>query len=127
MKAQIRLSFCTGDVAAILLVVLLAMGTACAFAFQNDVEGSAAVQVYQDGRLLKELALSEDAEMEISGQYSNVVEIRGGRAAIVKSDCPGEDCVHSGWINGPGRSIVCLPNRVELRIVGEGEVDFTVG
>ena len=55
------------------------------------------------------------------------VVIRDGRAAILESDCPGGDCIHSGWISQPGRSIVCLPNRVELRIAGQGDVDFVVG
>ena len=48
--------------------------------------------------------------------------------AITGSDCPGEDCVHSGWIKASGRSIVCLPNKVEIRIVGQSDdVDFVVG
>ncbi|MBQ8917117.1 MAG: NusG domain II-containing protein, partial [Oscillospiraceae bacterium] len=49
------------------------------------------------------------------------------RACIAQSTCPGEDCVHSGWISSPGRSVVCLPNRVEIRITGSSEVDFVVG
>ena len=63
---------------------------------------------------------------EIGGAYINRVEVRDGRIAIVDSDCPGEDCVHSGWISRPGRSIVCLPNRLEIRVTGTSDVDFVV-
>jgi len=46
---------------------------------------------------------------------------------IAESTCPGNDCVHSGKIHSAGRSIVCLPNRVEIRITGESDVDYVVG
>ena len=49
-------------------------------------------------------------------------------AAFTESDCPGRDCVHSGSIGSTGRSIVCLPNRVEIRVISaEADVDFVVG
>ena len=39
-----------------------------------------------------------------------------------------EDCVGCGWSNATGRSIVCLPNGLEIRIVsGQSDVDFVVG
>ena len=82
--------------------------------------------IYQDGSLIRELSLGTDTEVVIEGDYKNVVTIKDGKAAITRSDCPGTDCVHSGWIHEAGRSIVCLPNRVELRIEGVSEVDFVV-
>ena len=64
----------------------------------------------------------------LTNVYTNRIEIKDGKVFITESDCPGEDCVHSGWISEGGRSIVCLPNRVEIRIEGEteSEVDFIV-
>ena len=82
--------------------------------------------IYQDGSLIRELSLGTDTEVVIGGDYENVVTIKDGKAAITRSDCPVTDCVHSGWIHEAGRSIVCLPNRVELRIEGVSEVDFVV-
>ena len=76
---------------------------------------------------IKQLPLEMDAKVEVDGEYHNVIEIRDRKAAVVESDCPGEDCVHSGWTGTPGRSVVCLPNRVEIRIVGmDSDVDFVV-
>ena len=128
MKTNLRLSFQRGDWIAIALVAILAAGTAAAFLLPASGSESALLQVYQDGSMIKELPLDADTDFEVHGEYTNYVSISGGRAAIVNSDCPGQDCMHSGWISNAGRSIVCLPNRVELRIVGlESEVDFTVG
>ena len=67
--------------------------------------------------------------MTVGGLYTNRITVRGGRIAITESSCPGEDCVHSGWIDRPGRSLVCLPNRVEIRLEGpaaEDDVDAVV-
>ena len=36
------------------------------------------------------------------------------------------DMMDQGKTDKPGKTIVCLPNRVELRIEGESEVDFVV-
>ena len=74
------------------------------------------------------MPLSENAEYVIRSEFENIIAVQDGRAAIIRSDCPGEDCVHSGWISAAGRSIVCLPNRAEVRIVGKvSDVDFVVG
>ena len=70
----------------------------------------------------------ENTEILIENNYTNKLVVKDGKVAIVESDCPGMDCVHSGRISGKGRSLVCLPNRVEIRIEGEmeSEVDFIV-
>ena len=54
-----------------------------------------------------------------SGLYTNTIEIDGSRAHIVEANCPDQVCVHSGWIETPGQSIVCVPARLILRIEGE--------
>lgn len=118
-----------GDLFAVLLVAALGVGVFLAF-LPGRAQTPEALEIYQDGELLRRVSLLEDQTFVIQGAYQNRVEIQGGRVAIVESDCPGEDCVHSGWQSTPGQSIVCLPNRVELRILGtpqEGEVDGVSG
>ena len=127
MNKNLRLSFQKGDIIAVAAVVLLAVAVAAAFLPGSGTAENAVVRVYRDGELTDTLPLNADAQLEISGSYTNMLEIRDGSAAITASDCPGGDCVHSGWIERPGRSIVCLPNRVEIRLEGENEVDFIVG
>lgn len=120
-------SFRKGDLFAVALVAALALAAAAAFFPAGNAGENAVVQVYRDSLLIRELPLDADAEFEIGGEYTNTVRISGGRVCIESSDCPGSDCVHSGWISRPGRSIVCLPNRTEIRIAGQADVDFVVG
>ena len=37
------------------------------------------------------------------------------------SDCPGQDCVHSGAVSRAGQSIVCLPARIVVELVGAAD------
>ena len=76
-----------------------------------------------DGEVIRELRLEENTEITVEGAYRNTISVRDGKIAFTHSDCPGEDCVHSGWISAPGRSAVCLPNRVEIRLEGEADTD----
>jgi len=126
MKNGLRLAFRKGDLLAIALVIVLAIGVAVCFVPQKTAAQNPVVQIFQDGRLVQELPLNADASVEICGDYLNTVSVKGGRAGFSGSNCPGQDCVHSGWISDAGRSVVCLPNRVEIRITGASDVDFVV-
>ena len=127
-KNRIRLTFCKGDVAVIIFVTLLAVLIGGLFLMRTGKDKGKTVVVYREGEKIQELSLYEEREILIENSYTNKLMIKNGKVAIVESDCPGMDCVHSGWIKGKGRSLVCLPNRVEIRIEGEAEpeVDFIV-
>ena len=126
MADRKRLSFRAGACIAVALVLALAVGIGLLFLPPSDT-GEAVVRIYRNGELLRELPLSAEERVEINGKYENTVEIRDGAVAITHSTCPGEDCVHSGRTSKPGRSLVCLPNGVEIRIVGSRDIDFVVG
>ncbi len=125
-KKHMKLEFCKYDFLAIGIVAAIAILVSVIFWTSVGAEEGSMLSVYQEGVLIKELSLDSDVEFVIEGDYKNVITIKDGKAAITESDCPGTDCVHSGWIHEAGRSIVCLPNRVELRIEGTSEVDFVV-
>ena len=127
MNSQNRLRFQKGDIFAVALVVMLAVVTVFCFLPKDDSVARVA-EIYLDGERIETLNLSKDQMVSIDGNYHNTVTVSGGKVAITASDCPGEDCVHSGAITAPGRSIVCLPNGVEVRVVGQSaDVDFVVG
>lgn len=58
------------------------------------------------------------------GQYNKVLMVKGG-VRMIEANCPDKLCTHQGKIERQGPLIVCLPNRVVLRIVGgeEGDID----
>lgn len=122
-----RLRFQKGDVTVIAGIVLLALLVFFAFLPPKDAPAAYA-EIYQEGRLLKTVLLSQDQEFTVTGKYTNTVTVCNGKIAVTHSDCPGGDCVSCGWADGVGRSIVCLPNALEIRVMaGSGDVDFVVG
>lgn len=112
------------DLAAIAGILLVAVVLFCLFLPR---ESGACAEVYQDGRLVRRVFLSEDQEFTVTGKYTNTVTVRNGKIAVTASDCPGGDCVGCGWQKNAGKSIVCLPNALEIRVTSGGEVDFVVG
>ena len=127
-KNAMRLTFCKGDVAVIFFVIMLAVLIGVNFVMYTGSGKGELVVVYQEGEKIQELSLHKDREILIENSYTNKLKVENGKVSIAESDCPGMDCVHSGWIWEKGRSLVCLPNRVEVRIEGETEsdVDFIV-
>ena len=121
------LRFRKGDVLAIALVALFAVVVLICYIPKSQT-GSVEAQIYQEGVLLKTLPLDADTSFDVVGKYINTITVENGKIAITASDCPGEDCVHSGAIHSSGRSLVCLPNEVEVRVVNShSDVDFVVG
>ncbi|MDK2800730.1 MAG: hypothetical protein PWP27_772 [Clostridiales bacterium] len=63
--------------------------------------------------------------IEIQTQYGyNKVEIEKNRVRVVEADCPDKLDVLAGWISRANQMIVCLPNRMVVKIVGKNtEID----
>ena len=68
----------------------------------------------------------------LTGPEERVYESRGytlrvtfteGSAQVTASDCPTQDCVHTGAITRSGQSIVCLPARLIVELEGTGDTD----
>lgn len=122
-----HLRFQKWDIAVIAAVALLAVLVFALF-LPKDTATGAYAEIYQDGKRIKSVSLSQDQTFTVEGAYSNTITVQDGKIAVTASDCPGSDCVHCGWISGTGRSIVCLPNGLEIRVVaGSSDVDFVVG
>ena len=121
-----RLQFGKWDIIVIAGVLVLAVLVFCLFL--PGQETAAYAEIYLDGELVKTVSLSENQEFTVTGRYVNVITINDGKIAVTESDCPGEDCVHCGWSGDAHKSIVCLPNGLEIRIVSApSDVDIVVG
>lgn len=126
MSHKENLRFRKGDFLAIGLVFILAV--AVLFCFLPNSEPAAYAEIYQDGQLIKTVSLLEEQTFRVEGQYVNQITVAEGSISFTSSDCPGQDCIHSGSIDRTGRSLVCLPNGVEIRVIsGQSDVDFVVG
>ncbi len=109
----------------LLAVFLLALGLSAFFIVQSNRKGGATVEVYHDGEKIAAYSLLQNATYEINGGTHTLV-IENGAAYVKDADCPTHICEKRGKIKNVGESIVCLPNRVEVRVVGASDVDLSL-
>ena len=106
----------------ILICILLVLALSVFLVVELTRREGAYVVVSIDGGEVCRYSLSEDGEFTLNGG-TNTFVILGGKAYISEADCPDGLCVSQGKISRTGQTVVCLPNRVMLRIVGADEAD----
>lgn len=104
------------------LLVLAVVGIAVWFIMKNAERENPTAEIIQNGKVIKTVPLSEDTEFTITCEDGyNTVVIRNGAVMISDADCPDRVCVKTGAISGGAVPIVCLPHRLEVRVInGEG-------
>ena len=117
------------------LVVLVVLSLAALLAVKPFLaaravpDGALTVVVSADGQELDRAALADfGARTYESNGHRLTVVSADGSLAVAESDCPGQDCVHSGAISRAGQSIVCLPARIVIELVGAApDYDLVTG
>ncbi len=105
------------DWAALLLAIALSAGaTVLAQAHYGE---SSTVAIQAEGRSLL-YSLDEDRELEFEGPLGRTIVVIQDRSVRVTEDPgPQQICVRDGWIDSAGEWLICLPNRVFIRIEGD--------
>ena len=124
-----RIKIKVADIFIILAVLSLAGALFFLPKIWQEPGGEAVVEV--GGEVVERVKLNgpdERIALSVEG-LSFVLERLDGAIAICDIDCPDQVCVRTGFIESTGESIVCLPNRVIVRIedAKEGEVDIVAG
>ena len=86
-------------------------------------ETGAEVQVIQGGEVTDTLSLGKNVtrryESETGGY--NIVEIRDGKVSVIEASCPDKVCVNHGPTDQTADPIVCLPNKLVVRVLAPGD------
>lgn len=101
-------------------MLLLALGLGARPYFAAKSAGELTVSIAhrrRDRRAAGALSNYEGGTYESRG-YTLTVAVENGAVRVSESDCPNQDCVHSGAISRAGQSIVCLPARVAVTLEG---------
>ena len=101
------------------ILVIVAMVAAALFFLRG--EGST-VQVEVDGTVIGTYPLSVDREVEIktgeNGEELNLLVIKDGKATVTAATCPDGICAAHRPISREGESIICLPHKVVITVIG---------
>lgn len=109
------------DALVVIIVVAFAVMTAV-FVYEKNRGETLTATVKHRGQVAAQVALStltEEKKITIDGQYHLTVTLTKDGVSVTESDCPGQDCVHTGRITRAGQSIVCLPEQVVVTLEGK--------
>lgn len=139
MKQFIR----KADIILFIALVIIGLAASASLTFSHGEAGNdARVIIESGGDLYARYPLSEnrtvvvpapkqngadapatDPDDTASAQYDhyNIVVISGGSVSVTEASCKNQVCVKHREISRTGESIVCLPNRLVVRIEGGSE------
>ena len=122
MKRSLKIVYCTA--AAVFL-----SGIAGSVILLSAPSGDS-VEVVRNGEVLYsfDMRTAQDQSIRIDyGDSYNIIEISEGKIRVSEAGCPDKTCVKMGWLKS-STPVVCLPNRLEIRFLGESnDVDVVVG
>ena len=86
------------------------------------------VQIKVDGQVVNTIPVNQNETLTIEGYQggNNIVTIENGGVTMTDADCPDKLCVKTGRISKTGETIVCLPHRVVVEIIGAAADDSGV-
>jgi hypothetical protein len=119
------------DIVLVVLIIAASVATMVMVSRANANEKGSIAVIEVNGKPIKRIALGQgqpDRKFMIHGFSGwNLVEVNDGRVRVKNANCRDKLCVGMGWIDVQGRSVVCLPHRVVIRVTGKrggkGSVD----
>ena len=91
-------------------------------------EASTHAEISSHGSVVKtvDLRINQEFTIESGSDGYNVITVKDGKIGVSEATCPDHYCMKRGFCNS-GTEIVCLPNRLTIRFLGEQEIDAIVG
>lgn len=101
------------------LVVCSLAGIAFPFFSQAATAAQSEAVISVAGKVVKTVKLDgHEEQLTIDGDSGyNIVQIEGRQVRVIESNCPDQLCVKQGWISRSPQQIVCLPNRIVVKVI----------
>ena len=103
---------------AVLIIAVLCL----LFYMNQGKQAAGTITVTVNGEVYGTYSLEHDQEISIG--KTNQLVIEDGKADMIEADCPDQICVKHKAISKNKESIVCLPNKVIVEVVGGEEADL---
>lgn len=87
---------------------------------EDEHVDAASAEIIVNGEIYRTVALTEEAEtIEIrTDRGYNVLRVSASGIEMIEADCPDQLCLGFGHVHHNGDTIVCLPNRIFVEVVG---------
>ncbi|MDY3015315.1 MAG: NusG domain II-containing protein [Evtepia sp.] len=112
------------------LILLALVAVACVvglFLVRAQRQAGGTVQIIRDGQVEETFPLSENRTLRYETDHGyNVVVIENGTVRVSEASCADQICVRHGPTNQTADPIVCLPNKLVVKVLpphGESQLD----
>ncbi len=110
----------------ILIIVLLLI--ACLILIFNKKENGNQALVYYENDLILKIDLSQDNEYDVNGYNGNVhIIVKDNKIKVDEENSPKHICSKQGFISSSNETIVCLPNKIVIKIASIQGLDTVIG
>lgn len=119
-----------GDIKVIIIVsLILVIGYGYLFYIGLNFDQKY-VRIVQDQQVIHEIAIDDsytnEIEVERDGTY-NHIHFEGGKVWVHEANCFNQVCVYHKPISKVGETIVCIPHKLVIEIVGKSnDIDIIV-
>lgn len=104
----------------ILITAIIIFALFFYFIYSNMFTSSGNVEIMYNGKTVETHQLTENTVFSVNYAPNVKIEIKDGKVKVISSDCPDKVCVNTGTISKAGQTIVCLPNKLTVRIIPDG-------
>ena len=116
-----------GDISLIIFILIFSISIFFGFHLYGLAPGKTYAVIEADGLIVQKISLGNpgpDFETQVEGHIGSTrIQLLENKIRILESPCPDKDCVRQGWISRPGQILVCLPNRVLVKITSDDMED----
>jgi hypothetical protein len=124
-KVRIPAYVTTGDLVLIVTLFIFSITFLLMTAIHRQPGAMASVEI--DGRRIALLDLSKNRVITIRGNTGNMdIQVQDHKVRVSSSGCPQKICVQAGYRYKAGDVIVCVPNKIVVRIISRDEKNLDI-
>lgn len=113
----------TNDI--ILIAILLIF---CFILTLNKKENGNQALVYYENNLILKIDLNQNNEYDVKGYNGNIhIVVEDKKIKVEEENSPKHICSKQGFISSSNETIVCLPNKIVIKIESNNELDTVIG
>lgn len=110
-----------------LLVILSIVIISIFIVISITKEPGSIAEIYYEDKLVLTIDLNIDKEYIVDGKMGNVLlEVKNKQIRVKEENSPKHICSKEGFIGDSSRTLICLPNKIIVKIVGESSIDGVV-
>lgn len=101
-----------------LIIIVVCIISLCIFFIHFNKEEGNTAEVYYENKLILSVDLNINDIYTVDGELGDVViEVRDRKVRVVKENSPKNICSKEGYISDSSKPLICLPNKIVIKIV----------